>query len=1266
MRKFTLAMMMLALFAASVFAQGTTGRLLGTVTDAKGDVVAGATVVVKDKKTNKERTTTSDSNGSFLFQLLDTGSYTIKVTAQGFKTSTTEVIIQVSQEYSLPVVLEVGGVGETVTVTAGADVINSTNAELSSTLTNKQITELPLAARNPLSLTLTQAGTASNPSQGTSINGSRTSSTNITRDGVNIQDNFIRSNATDFAPGRPSVDNVEEFTLTSQSSVDAGFGGAQITFVTPRGGNSFRGAGWIYNRNSALGANGWFSNAGGNYGATDPAVIAGFRRLDEERAPRPYRNRNQYGFKIGGPIVKDKLFFFVFGERLKDIIQAPRVITVLTQTARQGIFRYTSGVNTFSTSIFAPGIATGGVPATPIPTAINATTSTLFLNNMPVGNSFEVGDGLNTQGYRFFQAANSDRDNFTSRVDYDFNEKNNISAVIDYNLEKNLRNDVDTYSPTPKVNQPARNVLYSGGWRFSPNSTFSNEFRVGQFFSVPDFLRTDSLPSTYYVPTLISNPIVTFQEQGRRVRTTNLQNTSTWQLGSHSVRFGAQYQNVNINAYNFAGVIQTYILGLSATNGPLFSAASVASNAGGPGLTAAQSATAQGLFALLGGVIGSGNQTFNANSQSSGYVLRDPARRELGFNSFAPYVSDSWRVSPELTLNFGLRYDYQTPVEGISGNYLEPKLNSGQTIQQSVLDPAGTFQFLGVNAGKANTFHRTDKDNLAYNISAAYAPREINNPFLKFLFGKNNFVIRGGFRSSYVNDETVRAPENAFLGNAGFNLNFPAINTAAATSIGNLNDRLGSPLSAVPFPTFNPNRTYTTNNDAFFNFTGTVFAVDPNLQTPKQYDYQVGIQRRLGDFAFEARYVGSHSKNMLRTIDYNQIKLDSAYLTDFNTVRANIVGGCATQALCAGTTVFSSTVSPGFNSLLTNATIRNLFTTGQAAELIWVYLINGLMPNPNTAVVPAGTLRARFLANPNAGVANVLENGGKFFYNSGQFEVRRQFKDGFYIQANYTFSKELTDAVGTGQTRVEPFLDNNNPDLDYTRADFDQTHIINVNSIYEIPVGKGRRYLNDNKILDYVLGGWQLGVVWRIASGAPITFTDSRGTLNRAGRSGRQTALTNLTAKELKKLVGTFKTQCGVYFVNPSAINLNFNNLYSGNCGGINTGVATGTTGGAASSGFGQPLFAGQVFFSNGPGQTSGLRRAVVNGPWTASADISLLKNFKITETSKLQIRGEAFNLTNTPFFVPGQFIDINSTTFGRVTGTFGSRVVQVAARFEF
>ena len=257
MKRFTVAMLAVCLLAASAFAQTTTGRLVGTVSGPDG-VLPGATIVVKDNQTQKEQTLMTQGDGTFTFPQLEVGTYTVTITSQGFKTFiATDLKIDVGREYSLNPVLEVGGLTETVTVAAGADIINATSPQISTTVSPKQIRELPLNARNPLNLINLQAGTtpSGNIFQNTTINGMRTTLTNITRDGINIQNAFIRTNATDFAPGRPSVDDTGEFTIsTGNSEADAGYGGAQVRLVTPRGESDFHGALFAYNRNSYFAA----------------------------------------------------------------------------------------------------------------------------------------------------------------------------------------------------------------------------------------------------------------------------------------------------------------------------------------------------------------------------------------------------------------------------------------------------------------------------------------------------------------------------------------------------------------------------------------------------------------------------------------------------------------------------------------------------------------------------------------------------------------------------------------------------------------------------------------------------------------------------------------------------------------------------------------------------------------------------------------------------------------------------------------------------
>jgi hypothetical protein len=1270
MKKITLALLIAVLFALSSFAQTTVGRLVGTVSSPDG-VLPGATVVLTDNKSGKETTTTTNSTGAFSFLQLEVGSYALKVDAKGFKSATrTGIEISVGQEYSLPVSLEIGAVTENVTITAGEDLVNSSNPEISKTIDSKKLTELPLAARNPLSLILTQSGTASNPSQGTSINGQRTSFTNIIRDGINIQDNFIRSNATDFAPGRPSVDDVDQFTLTTQSDASRGFGGPQVELVTPRGQNAFKGTLFTFNRNSKFGANSWFNNAGGNFGAGDAAVIAGQRKVGDERNPRPFRNRNQFGGNLSGPIIKKKLFFFGFYERLTDRIPATKLNTVLTPSARTGIFRYSDTAGAIqSVNLFAlPGTAfSAGTPATPGPFPVNAGIGSRFIANIPNGNSVECGDGLNTTCFRFQQKADTNRHSFTTRIDYDINEKNSVNGVYNYVKEDNLRADIDgTFNTTPTAIQPSSNKFLALAWRTTIASNFVNEVRGGLFFSKPDFLRTVANPAAFYNLPLVTNPELAFQEQGRYVKTINLQDSADYIIGSHSLRFGGQFQQVKINAYNDANKVATYGLG-TGTNAP-----AILTSAGNGFLNSAlfpnfptlansapQRAVANGLLALLGGIINGGTQQFNATTQTEGYVLNATQAREFKYQAYSGYFNDNWRAATGLTLNLGIRYDVYTGLEAVNGLALEPILPEGKSLKDAVLDPTGAYQFIGGNAGKRNRFYKTDKNNFAPVLGFAYSLPG-RDGVLKSLFGgEGKTVIRGGFRFSYVNDELVRAPDNALLGNQGLSFTNTLFNPGAINSPASLNFRFGSE-PRVPTPVYTPieNRTFASNNAAA-SLQGTVFAVDPNVQSPRTTEYSIGLTRELGwDSAIEVRYVGGRSKSLLRGVDFNQIDINSnGFLADFNRARSNLLlcnatTGCATGAAFNSAIVGSQvlTVFPNLaNPLLTNATITNSLIAGTPADLATTYLVNGL----------AGSVR--FTPNSNAFVADLLSNGAEYYYNSLQVDLTRRFSQGLTFQGNYTFSKTLTNAQGTGQTRFEPLLDNARPELEYSRADFDQPHVFNLNFLYELPVGKGKRLLNDNRFVDAVLGGWQLNGIVRVGIGAPITFTDARGTFNRAGRSGRQTALTSLSKKELKALVGTFRTPCGIYFINPTALNINQSNLNAGICSQLNVGAT-----GRGANGFGSTPFSGQVFFNNAPGQTSGLERAVVNGPWTRQVDFTMLKNFKFGERMKLQVRGELFNAFNSIQFVPGQFIDISSTTFGRVTGATGARVAQFALRFSF
>lgn len=1231
MKKMMSLLFIVCVWISPVFAQTNTGRLVGTVASSDG-VISGAKVTVIDDKTGKERETTSAGDGTFILPQLEVGTYTVKVTANGFKTLTaTAVKIDIGREYSLTANLEIGRVEEAVTVTAGTDVLNATTGELSNTVSNKQIIELPLNGRNPLNLIALQPGVSQNGAQNTSINGLRTSFTNITRDGLNVQDGFIRSNATDFSPNRPSVDNIGEFTITTSNSGADQNGGAQVRQVTPRGESKFHGSAFEFNRNSALAANNFFNNRSG--------------------IKIPFLNRNNFGGKILGPmplprfgqggpsLLKDKAFFFFGYEGLRTRQASLATRTILLPGARQGNFTYNDNSNvTRTVNLFSLLPASAGIAG------IDPLVNQNILSLVPtVGNRNDVGDQLNTTGISFNQPSNSDRDVYTTRLDYDISERHSINGVFDYNKENNLRPDVDGaqgFTTRPVTVQSSTNKFFVLAYRWTPTSRLSNEIRGGSFRSVVPFDNTNPAPANYINPSLISNPVVTFQDQGRFTRYYNFQDNADFTWGKHGLRFGGQLQFQQVDAYNDAGIVATYNLGTN-NNTPNL----VASQFQG-GIPVNQLNNANSLLALLGGIVGGGGQSFNVESKTSGF--RPVTRlQDFRYGNHSLYIQDQWRALPSLTFNLGLRYELYTGLKQNNGLALEAVIPNGTDPVQAILSPNGTYNFIGGNAGTENQFYKTDKNNFAPIISVAWTPSKIEKlgKFGKYLFGEGGkTVFRGGYRMSYLNDQMITSLNNAAVGNAGLgtttvNAINPATNNTALNARLNALPAINSPgLPVVP-------RTFAQNNGAAFNFFGTVFAIDPNIQTPKVQEYNFGIQREFGANAIEIRYVGTRGDNLWRSIDYNQMDVvNNGFLADFNRARANfqLTGNpaCTTaqNAGCQALTVFPNLAGGGN---LANAANRNFLTNGTPADMALNYI----------QLNQAGTVR--FLPNPGTGVANLFTNGAMFRYNALQAEFRRRFTAGLYFQTNYTFQKNLTNGIGTTQGLVEPFLDNSRPELEYSRADFDSTHNFKLNAIYELPFGNSRKFFAGvNRVVDAIIGGWQFSPIVTVSSGAPISLFDPRGTFNRAGRSGRQTAVTSLTKDQIKELTGIYKVEAGnprgvpagIYFINPSVIN----------------------TTGRGAEGFGTTPFAGQAFFNNSPGQTSGLERAFINGPWFFNIDATLAKNFRIKENVRFQLRLEAFNAMNRTNFFFGQGQNINAATFGRITSAFAPRIVQIGGRFDF
>ncbi len=1261
MKRFIIATLTLFILAALAVAQSTVGSLRGTVSGPDG-LLPGATVTITDNQTGRTITTTSNDSGGFQFEQLNFGTYTLKVSVDGFKTYVAnELKIDANRASTINPKLEIGDISAVVNVQASGEIINSSNAALTTTVSTKQVLDLPINGRNPLSLLNLQAGVNATSN---SINGQRSSSVNYTRDGINVQDNFIRTGG--FVADRPTVDNTGEFTVVTQNSgAELGNGGStQVLLVTPRGGSNFHGALYVYNRNSRFAANEFGNNS------------VGLDAAGNELAPKPFLNRNQFGGKVSGPLpipgfgegtpyfFKDKGFFFFNYEKFLLRQQNSVSTTTLLPQFRDGTFTYTDngGVSRTVNVLTGAGM-TGPIPASANGVlAVDPIIQSRILANLPTSGNSDITNGGLTQVNLFNVTDNTTRATYVSRVDVELNDKHSVYGVFRHVDNNDNRPDVEFgFDKEPFVNVTSKERFFVAAWRSTLGSSFTNEVRFGYTDGGPFFAQSPKFPTDFVIGSLpfITDPLPSFQDQGRATKLYTFQDNASYSFGNHTMRFGGEYlKHVIDTQTNFNKVP---IFNIATSNGKFDSL-----NAGlfPGGISSTSRGRANGLRALLGGTIGSGTVAANYQGPSQGPVLGTAQIQNFRYETYGLYLSDQWRVKPNLTLTMGLRWDYWSPLRNPEQVYLEPDLEGATSFDQirtNLLDPTGQYVIIGNNSGTPGQFYKPDYDNFGPNIGFAWQPNFEKGP-MAWLFGRQNqSTIRGGFRIGYVNDEFVRGADNALGGNQGLNFTVRALEGGSI----DLNARLTN-LPGFVLPAFQPPPiSFATGNANAGNRFNTVFAVDPKIEMQQNYEWNFGYQREIGfNTAFEIRYVGGASNNMHQAFDFNQVQLNNAnYLTDFNTARNNCRIALAQAGLFLDSRRCSSTEMLGFSGfpgqvVLNPGTsavggflplagfIRDMIQDGIPGQLAVIYIVNGF----------EGFRGSSFRENPNAGVVDLLTNAGKYRYNALQAEIRRRFTDGLQFQANYTFQKTLTDSGSDNQSRFNPYLDYANQGLEYARADYDRTHTININANYELPFGKGRPFLNQGGWVDKIFGGFQLTSIINISSGAPMSIKDVNGTLNRTGRSGRQTANSSLSPAEIKKLMGINFVDGKVYFIDPSVI---------GPSGSATNGNVEGTP---------DARFPGQVFFRVQPGQTGTLPRAFLNGPWYYNVDAGLIKNIRFGERYRVQLRAEAFNVLNQTNWFIGENTstfdvdDASGNTFGQIPigNTYSPRIMQFAVRFEF
>lgn len=1205
-------------------AQSVNSRVSGVVKDTAGAVVPGAKVTLVDTATKDQKETSTNDDGIFTINEVRPGTYNVTVEGAGFKKlQVTNIDVHVNTPVALnSLTLEAGGIAETVSVTASdaQSLIRSEDAKLSTTVDVKQVQDLPLNGRNPINLAGGMAGVNTNTTTRTAvINGLRGSFSNITWDGIEINDNLVRTDAL-FGVNTPSVAAVAEFSLTTQNAgADEGLGIAQVKLTTPRGGSSYHGEVYDFYRNDKFDANTFFNNTTG--------------------LAKPKLLQHQYGFNVSGPFAlprfgeggpvltqKNKLFFYFFYEFTDTVQDFTPNRTVLLGPARNGTFTYLRTDNNQLQTINL--LALTGRAIDPRIAQLIALT--------PDSNNSSIGDTRNTGGFRFNTPNGSTGRNIGFRIDYDITSKHRFEAVYSHFLSK-LPNDVqlnnigEQFPGLPGGGQESSRPRYALAYIASLTPNITNEVRFGFSSSTPLFFNNEKFDVGYRLTLpLITNPIQNFLQQGRAPRNHDIIDNLTWVKGNHVFKFGTSIRRVRILNFNDAGIVPQFTVGFNATTNP----SPLATGMFPGGISTTQFTTANNLLGLLTGAVNSVTETFNVANRESGFTRGFGSRRFLDYNTVAFYGSDTWRIKPNLSLNLGLRWEYIGPLTERNGLGLMP----ADLTLAALNNPNAVLDFAGKGTGR--DFLARDLDNFAPNFSFAWDP---------FKDGKTS--IRGGFSIAYAIDNNATVLNNSSVGgNAGLQ---------SAVTVSTLSGTVsGGGLITVPIPTFRVPRTLV--DQLSLSQTPQLFTTEYNLKTPYAEQWNFGIEREImKDTALSVGYVGNRGVQLTRGLDTNQVNIfQNGFLADFLRARRNCelqgatipgpgspLDKCTSAAFNAG--IPGSQQLPIFSRLgnggnLTNATILTLIRQNQVGELVSNYVsqrntfLNTAQPCVETGV--GRPCPSFFLpANGNAFVTNYVGSSGWSNYHGLQAEIRRRFTGGWYYQVNYTWSKAFTNAE-QAQAEFAPYLDNAVGDAwEKKRLNQDVHHVLKGNFVYELPIGPGKRWWNASGFAGKVLGGWQVSGIAQFRTGRPITFVSGRGTLNRAARSGNNTPNTTLTLSELQSRVGLFfhPTTGAPLLVHPELI---------------------------GADGRANPAF----FTHPGAGQVGQLSLTPVDGPGYWNVDTALIKRVRFKERLGLELRLEAFNVFNTTNFSVPNTLNIDDTDFGKINATFDPRILQLSWKFTF
>ncbi|WP_263367586.1 TonB-dependent receptor [Edaphobacter bradus] len=1206
----------LALGATGAWAQDISGSISGTVTDTTGAIVKGAIVAVANTDRGQVlRTLTTNGSGFYTATSLPVGNYTVKITAEGFKTETvTGLVLHVNDALTVNRSLVAGSATEEVTVTADQVQLNLENGMSQGLINGVQIRELALNNRNYEQLLLLQPGVSyggasdqlyigtSLPS-GTSaqvafsINGSRPTSNNWTIDGADNVDRGANLTLLSY----PSVDAISEFktlrgTYTSEFGRNAS---GQIDVITRSGTNAFHGSAYEFFRNNIFNANSYFNKV---------ATLVN----------RPLLRYNDFGYTIGGPVViphvyngKDKTFFF-FSQEIRRVINYATAQAFLPTTAElagdftQGFAAKTNaqGPVAVCTSYTQSGASytcnSYGTKVTTFSPTAQAYIKDIY-GKMPQPNvAANLAAGLDPHSYIYNQRNIFNNNQELVRIDQYFGKLSVFYRYLHDSLPSQEAGGLFNGSPLPGVpttstRSPGTQQLGHATYTFTPTlvadvgyaysygGVLSNPIGLGAQVNSPDIhptlpFATSGVPSSTalnIIPSVSIAGLTGVTNTGVYNDTDhnhNVYGSVTKTLGRHTFKTGFTYNHYEKHE-NALG------------NGNPFPQGNFGfTNAGVATPTAAQAAAAGGAVPNTADAAFANFLTGNVNNsftQASAALTVNIVQ-----NSVEAYAQDDWKVNPRLTLNLGVRYSYfaqPTDSNNLLSNFDPSSFNPANAMTVSstgvlcLPNVTACANSNGLNLGHANP--NGDRINgiilgtpgnfghaSPYGAKVATAQKGNFAPRFGFaydVFGDGKTALRGGFGMAYDQSQVHPYENNAFS-----NLPFVNVPTIPVTTFDNPAGGTAAVSTALP----------------------SVQGFSVHYQTPYTMQYSLDVQHAVSSTVMlDVGYFGSVSRHLEGVVDLNTLRPGTF-----------LAKGLSQYAVCSG----------GFTS------------TSCEQQL------NQIRPYPGYLNV--NITSTIFTAN----------------YNGLQVKTTKKFSGQSYIDANYTWSRALTNSINDYVAAPQNVYNING---DYGRAVYDRTNIITFDGVYELPW-----YRDQKGVVGHLVGGWQLTGLYTINSGLPLTVTlsSSGGTIcYTCTASASQTSVLGLPNG------GVINDSAGLGIMNgPDPASLRPNQVLNPNNGygqRIHTRL----------NWFYRPAFVSPTAAAV---QVGNEKRGAINGPGFNRLDVGIFRNFKISEGMKFQLRGEAFNAANHTNFQAVGTSGASTTTFGQVTSARDNRIMQVAGKFTF